>query len=120
MRLSEPFFFEKTQDELTLIATPRTDTNRSLLLTNSLNDCIYDSQPKSTSILDISSIFVCPGIADVLEELVDQVSVRSMDLDSIEPCADRVLSSLRVHLDVFVDFGNSESTRCRGIGRAGG
>lgn len=72
---------------------------------NLLNHCVDDFKREPGSVLDGAAILVSPLIADVLQELVDEVSIRAMDLDSIESCTmHRVMGSVRIILHIFLDF----------------
>ena len=45
---------------------------------------------EAQAIFDRSAISVGPEIASVAEELVNKVAVRSVDLDAVKPCQDRI------------------------------
>jgi hypothetical protein len=88
--------------ELTLKRTPWTHPQPDLLQSNALNDRIYNLQPKPRAILYTPTIRVraCVTHIDILQELIDEVPIRPMDLYSVEPrLVDCVVRRLGVELD---------------------
>lgn len=88
----------------TLIAAPRAQSDSSPLLSNGLGNGVHYSQPKSAPIFNATAIRVRPGIADILQELVDEISVGPVDLYTIETGRDCVLGSNRVVVYILVDL----------------
>lgn len=91
--------------ELTLETAPRTHSEGSLLCTNLGDDGISYLKHKSRPVLDGASVLVCAFVCIVLDELVDEVSIRSVYLDSIEACTmHRVICSGSKVLYVLLDL----------------
>jgi len=96
----------------TLECAPGTEPNSRPLLADRLRYSFYNVQRKFTSLLNATSILVCTLVAVRLQELVNQVPIRSMDLDTIKACSiDRVFGRLGKELHVFLNFLHCQSSR---------
>ena len=90
---------------LALERAPRADAERSLFRTNRRYHGVEHFQREPTPVLDGAAILICALVRDVLEELVDQVAVRAVQLDAVAPRAvDRVPGGVRVVRDELLDF----------------
>ena len=88
--------------------------NPTRSFTDSLGDGFEDFEREPGTVLDRSAVFVCPLVRDVLKELVWEVSIGEMELDSVESgLVDGLVGSVGVPLNV----GLIPSTvRGRGVG----
>jgi hypothetical protein len=76
--------------ERTLKRTPRAQSNADPLSTDLFDNRIHNLYRKSCSLPDTPAPSILPGIAHILQELVDKVSICTMDFDAIEACCDGV------------------------------
>jgi hypothetical protein len=60
------------------------DANRDAVVTPDWNDRVEDVGEQTRAIFRRAAIFVGALVCAVLQELVDQISVSSVDLDSVE------------------------------------
>ena len=72
------------KEALTIHGTPRADTNSSPILANGFGNRFQDLEKEPRPILNRSSVLVRPLIRHILQELVNQVPVRTMDHYAIE------------------------------------
>lgn len=100
---------------LTLIFTPRAQPNGSLLCSDSFDYRVDDFQAKSGPLLDASSIVIRPLVGHVLQELINQVAIRTVDFDTVESGRNSFLSGGRIQLNVFMNLVESECARLGGI-----
>jgi len=63
---------------------PRGDTESDSVFTNGVGDGFDDFQREPGTVLNRSTVFVGPLVGDVLEELVREVSVGEVELDTVE------------------------------------
>lgn len=66
----------------TLNLGPRADTYRSAFGADGRSDIVDHFERESCAVLDGPAVLVCAVVRDVLEELVHEVSIRVMDLDT--------------------------------------
>ncbi len=64
-----------------LRGTPWTKPDPCASWSNSLDDSIEDLQPESSTVLDAPSVLVRTLVRHVLKELVDEISIRTVDLE---------------------------------------
>ena len=108
---------------------PRAEADAGLRCADGLDDGVDDLEAEARSVLDRPAVLVRPVVGYVLlwgvslsslllarrthQELINQVAIRAVDLDTIEARAlDRVLGSSRVPLHVLLDLGDGERARC--------
>jgi hypothetical protein len=97
----------------TFDAAPRAKTDARPLCADGLGDGVDDLQREPAACVDAPAVRVRALVADVLEELVGQEAARVVDLHAVEACTlHRVLSGLRVLLDVLLDLGDGEGPGC--------
>ena len=90
------------------------------VFTDGLGDRFDDFEWEPSAVLNRSSVFVRPLVRDVLEELIWEVSVGEMELDSVKSSpVDSSISGVGVPLNVSLDFVNGQRTGS-GIGRGNG
>lgn len=70
---------------LTLIRVPRAYAEGCSLNANSLDHGVNDFERKACPVLDAPAVCICPMIAHILGELVDEIAVCSVDLDPVKP-----------------------------------
>jgi hypothetical protein len=83
-----------------LIRTPRTQSNADPLSTDFFDDRIHDLYRKSCSLLDTPAPSILPGIAQLLQKLIDEISVCTMYFDAIEACCDGVPGGGNIGVDI--------------------
>jgi len=101
---------------LTVKSTPRTQPDASPLLANGSGDRLNDLQSKSTSILDAPAVTIRSLVGHILQELLDQESIRSVHLYTVKSSFDSISCSLSVELDVFLDLSLRHLSRCTMFG----
>ena len=89
---------------LTLVSTPRTDTDGSLLRTDRRGNSVDNSQCEPRPSLHVAAPLVGSLVGIGLRELVDEVSVCCVYLNAVEPSCDGVLRSLLVLVDEAFDL----------------
>lgn len=95
--------------------SPRTESDADLFSSNLLNYCIDDLQCEPGPVLDRATIFICPLIADILQELIDQIAICAMYFNSVKAgTVDGIGGSSRVSLYVFLDFCEIDVRQCWG------
>ena len=88
-----------------LECAPRTDAERDLVLPHGVRDCINDLEGKAAAVLDRAAILIRALVRDVLDELVDEVSVSEMEFYAVAPCAkDGVAGGPGEGGDIFLDL----------------
>lgn len=84
---------------------PRAEPNRSLRLADARRDGVDDLECEPRAVLDRSPVLVRALVGAVVEELLDEVPVRAVHLDPVEPgTTDGVLGRLRKPPDVLLDL----------------
>lgn len=105
--------------ERTLEGTPWAKAKGSAVCTNGVDNGVDNLQCKSCTVLDATTILVGTRVGNVLGELVDEVAVRAVDLDTIESSAEYgVVRGCRVELDIFLDFVLGKGSRFLGTSTA--
>ena len=103
-----------------LPGTPGGDAESDAILANDLGDSFEDFKWESGTALNRSTILVGTLVRDVLKELVWEVSVGEMELNSVEPSlVDSFIGGVGVPLHVGVDLFDRQRTRGR-VGRGDG
>ncbi len=74
-------------DMLTVAVRPGAEAYGRLLDANGLADGLNEFEREPRTVLDGAAILVRAVVRDVLDELVDEISVRAMQLDAVEPGA---------------------------------
>lgn len=88
-----------------MVLAPGAQPDGGFALPNGGSDGLSDLERKAHAVLDRAAVFVRALVRHVLDELVDQVPVRAVDLDAVKAGAmDRVLCGRSVPLDVFLDL----------------
>jgi len=90
--------------KLTLVSIPRTDTHPCPIFAYTSCDGFNDFQTEPIPILDASTVSVRPLIRNILDELINQVSISSVDFYTVEPRFDRVLGGSYELLDVILNL----------------
>src|SRR6516162_9837890 len=75
------------------------------------NGCVYDLEHESGAILDGPAILIRAMIAARTQELIQQISVCTVDLDSIEAGIHSVLRANTVGFDDFRNFVQLQRSR---------
>lgn len=88
----------------TLVFAPGAQTDRSLLLADSSDDCLGDLEREPRPVLNGATVRVSALVRDILEELVHKVPVRAVDLHAVEAGLDRILRCGGVPPDVLLDL----------------
>ncbi len=97
---------------LALEFAPRAQSYPSLLLSDSLRNRLNDLQSKPSSILHTPTILVRPLVRHILEELVDQIPVRSVNLNAVETgSVYSIRCSRGKQLDILMNFRDCQWTR---------
>lgn len=97
---------------LTVHSTPRAEANRGPILANRSSDRLQDLQSEPRPVLDRSSVLVRPLVRYILQELIDQVSVRTVDHDAIESgLVHSDLSCPLEPLNVLLDLRDGKRSR---------
>lgn len=86
-----------------LESTPRAQSHTSSLLAKDVDDGVQDSEQELAPALPITSIVVGSLVGDGFQELIDEVAVGAVKLDTVESSLQSVLGSLSVGLDEVVD-----------------
>lgn len=96
---------EQLVKRLALERAPRADAERSLLRTHCRYHGVEHFQREPTPILDGAAILVRALVRDILRELIDEVSVRRVDLDSVTTRAvHSIACGLRKRLNIRLDL----------------
>jgi hypothetical protein len=61
--------------------TPRAETDAGPVGTDGLGDGLHNLERKATAVLDRAAVLIGPLVADILDELVDEVPVCSYIAD---------------------------------------
>lgn len=96
---------------LTLLFAPGTKLDGSPLFSHCLRYSLNNLESKASPVLDAATIFIHTVITDVLKELINEITVRSMNLDPVKSSADRILRRRSVHIDELFDFDKSQGSR---------
>ena len=88
-----------------LPAIPRRDTESDSVFANGIRDSFDYFEREPGTILNRSTVFVCPLVRDILQELVWEVAVGEVELDAVESCpVDGFIRSGSVPPGVGLDF----------------
>ena len=88
-----------------MVLIPRAEPDRALALADGSGDRVHDLEREARPVLGRPAILVRARVGDVLQELVDEVAVRGVQLDAVEPGAvDGVRGGLGVPLYIVLDF----------------
>ena len=99
---------------------PGGDTESDPIFADGIGDGLDDFEWESGTVLDGPAVFVCSLVGNVLEELVREVSVGEVELDSVEPgLVNGLIGGIGVPLDVGFDLFNCQRARGR-LGRVDG
>ena len=99
---------------------PGGNTQSYTVFADDLGDRFDDFEWEPSAVLDGSSVFVRALVRDVLEELIWEVSVGEVELDSVKSGpVDGFIGSVGVPLNVSLDFVNGQRTGSR-MGRGHG
>ncbi len=83
------------------------------------DDGVRHFEHEPGAILDFPAIPVCALVRAVLQELVEQIPVRAVDLDAVEPGRLRVLGAAPISLDDTPGISLVSSARGATYGRCG-
>ena len=90
---------------LTLVPVPRAKADAGLALPDGSNDSVDDFEREPHAVLDRAPVLVRPLVRDVLDELVEEVAVPAVDLDTVETgTVHCVRRRSAVPLDVLLDL----------------
>lgn len=93
----------------TLERAPRRDAVADTVGADSLDAGIRDFESKSCPVFDASTVCVGAVVGDVLEELVGQIAVGAVDLDTVKASlVHGVGGSLAIQGNVLLDFIKSQ------------
>ena len=96
---------------------PGGDAESDPILADCVGDGFDDLKWEPGTVLNRSTVFVCPLVRDILKELVWEVSVGEMELNSVESgLVDGFIGGVGVPLDVCFDLFDCQRTRGR-VGR---
>lgn len=95
----------------TLLLPPGTEFDSSPLFSYSLGYGLNNFERESSPVLNAAAVFVDTIITDVLKKLIDEITVRSMNFDTVKTSADRILRRKSVHFNELLDFGQSQGSR---------
>ena len=99
---------------------PGGDTESDSVFANNVCNGFDDFEREPGAVLDRSTVFVCPLVRDVLEELVREVSIGEMKFDSVESGpVDGFVGGLGVPLNVGFNLFDCQWTGGR-VGRGHG
>ena len=99
---------------------PGGDPESDSILANDLGDGFHDLKWEPGTVLARSTVLVGPLVRNILEELVREVSVGEVELDSVESgLVDSLVGGVGVPLDVGFDLFDRHRTRGR-VGRGDG
>ena len=99
---------------------PGGDAESDSIFANGLGDGFDDFEWEPGTVLNRSTVFVCPLVRNVLEELVWEVSVGEMKLNSVESgLVDGAVGGVGVPLSVGLDLFDCQRARGR-VGRRHG
>jgi hypothetical protein len=84
---------------------PRGDAESDSIFADDLGDSFEDLEWEPGTVLNRSTVFVCPLVRSILEELVREVSVGGVELNSVESgTVDGSVGGVGVPLDVGFDL----------------
>lgn len=66
-----------------VISTPWTDTETNPIASNRVNDCCSHLQSEASPLLDRPTPIISPVVARLFNELVDEIAVSAVELDSV-------------------------------------
>ena len=93
---------------------PRGDAEPDSIFADGIGDSFDDFEWESGTVLNGPAVFVCPLVGNVLEELVWEVSVGEVELDSVESSlVDGLIGGIGVPLHIALDLSNRQRTRGR-------
>ena len=99
---------------ITLVRAPRTDSEARALFANSFDNGLGDLECEARAVLDATAVLVCAVVRAVREELLDEIPVCAMDLNSVKASSeDGVARRLREPLCILVDFVDGQGSRMR-------
>jgi hypothetical protein len=93
---------------LTLKLAPRADTHARPFHTHSFHHCIDYLEREAYTILDRNAVFIRPLIGFWLQELIQEVAVSSVYLNTVEAGLHRISCRLCVQLNVLFDLGDGK------------
>ena len=97
-----------------LPSVPGGDTESDSVLANSVRDGLDDFERESGTVLNRSTVFICPLVRDVLKELVWEISVGEVKLDAVESSpVDGFIGGDGMPLDVGLDLLDCQRARGR-------
>src|SRR3546814_2275790 len=76
-------------------------------------DSFDDLEQQAKAVLGAAAVAIGAEIGAVAQELVDQIAVRGVELDTVEPGGKRVSRRPRVIVEQAGDFGDVERARAR-------
>jgi hypothetical protein len=71
------------EDSLTLKRTARAEADAGPVSTDGLGDGLHNLERKATEVLDRTAISIGPLVADILDKLFDELSIRSCIADIV-------------------------------------
>jgi len=98
--------------KFTVESAPGAQPDTSPLLANGSRDRLDDLQSKPISILYAPAVAIRSLVGHILQELLDEISIRSVHLYTVKSSFDGIPCSLSVELDISPDFSLRHLSRC--------
>jgi hypothetical protein len=89
--------------QLILESTPGAQTHTGSLLAEDVDNGVQDSEQELAPSLPVTSVVVSPLVGNGFQELVDEVTIGAVELDTIEASLQGIFSGLSVRLDKVVN-----------------
>ena len=103
-----------------LPGTPRGDAESDAIFADDIGDGLDDFEWESGTVLNGPAVLVCPLVGNVLKELVWEISVSEVELDSVKSgLVNGFIGGIGVPLHATFDLFDRQRTRGR-MGRADG
>ncbi|KAI6764360.1 hypothetical protein HG530_008149 [Fusarium avenaceum] len=87
-----------------LECAPWTKTKSDTIGSDSFGDFLHDFVDNARPVFDTTAKLIITLVADVLEKLIQKISVCAMNLNTIKPSTYRILCGCDKRLDHFMDF----------------
>jgi hypothetical protein len=100
--------------EPTAVGRPWAKPYRGLLGTNGFSDGVDNLETELRPVFNRASISVRTLVGDILQELIDQVAIRTVNFYAVESCfIDRIGGGCSIQLNVLLDFCEETKDRER-------
>src|SRR5882757_256925 len=101
----------KVETERTLKRTPWAQPDADPLSADLFHNHIHNLDCKPCSLLDTPTPSIIPGVTHLLQELVDEIPICTVDFDTIKACFDGVPSGRSIIGDVCLYLWLGEGMR---------